>query len=67
MTLAADCGWALLRSAGVAAAAVLVAALVRARVASAPRRLERVLWAVHVAPLLTPVVLVGYGWSRLSL
>ena len=67
MTLAGDCGWGLLRGFGIAFAAVAVAGGVRALISSAPRRTGRVIWALHLVPLLTPVLLAGYAWSRFSL
>ncbi|MBL7223602.1 MAG: hypothetical protein ISS72_07105, partial [Candidatus Brocadiae bacterium] len=67
MTLAGDCGWALLRGVGIAFAAVLAGSGARALIASSLRRAARVAWAVHLAPLLTPVLLVGYAYSRFSL
>ncbi len=67
MMLADDCGWALLRAAGIALAAVVVAGLTRDHLASASRRRGRLLWALHLVPFLTPAALVGYAWSRFSL
>lgn len=67
MTLAGDCGWAAVRGVGIALAAVVAAGGARALIGSAPRRLGRVLWAIHLVPWLTPVLLVGYAYSRLSL
>ena len=67
MTLAQDCAWGLLRSGGVAVAAVAAARGVRSLVASASRRVGRVVWLLHLVPYLTPVLLVGYSYSSFSL
>ena len=63
MTLAADCGWAAVRCAGVAAAAVVAGWGVRALLDGSSRRVARAVWLAHLVPYLTPVVLVGYGYS----
>jgi len=67
MTLAGDYASALVRGFGIAAAAVLMAGAVRSAITSCPRRGARFLWLVHLVPFLTPVLLVGYAWSRFSL
>ncbi|HUT37275.1 MAG TPA: hypothetical protein VNE39_27585 [Planctomycetota bacterium] len=64
MTLGQDYACALARAFGIAAGAVLMGVAVRAAIASCPRRLARLLWLVHIVPFLTPVLLVGYAWSR---
>ncbi|NQT52585.1 hypothetical protein HQ576_11065 [bacterium] len=66
MTLLTDCAWALLRSAAIAAAALPMACAVRDLLA-ASRRARRLLWLAHLVPFLTPVLLVGYAYSRFSL
>jgi len=67
MTLAQDCAWALLRSAGIAAVAVSAAAGIRRLIACSSRRAGRLVWLLHFVPYLTPALLVGYAYSRFSL
>lgn len=67
MTVYEACALSVVRMLVIAAlAAVLAPPLVR--LVQAPPRLwaRRLLWALLMLPLLTPPILVGYGWSNLS-
>lgn len=67
MTLMSPCAWALLRSGAIAAAAVVAGQGVRSLIGASSRRVGRLIWVLHLIPFLTPVLLVGYAYSRFSL
>ena len=67
MTWGGDYAPALARACGIAAAAVVAGSVVRGVLASSDRQTRRALWAMLLVPYLTPVLLVGYAYSRYSL
>ncbi len=67
MTLSGECGWGLLRAAGIASFALLIAVLVRPILESPGRTKRRLAWSLLLLPYLTPVLLVGYAYSNFSL
>jgi len=67
VSLVAESAWGLARGLAVASAATLVGQGVCAVAAASSRRTGRLLWCLHLVPCLTPMLLVGYAWSRFSL
>jgi ABC-type Fe3+ transport system permease subunit len=67
MTVTAQLGWTLARSAGIALAALAMAFPIRAFLAAGSDSRRRTGWTLLFLPYLTPVLLVGYAYSNFSL
>ena len=63
MSLAAACGWSLIRSLIVALAAWPICKLFVAWLSSMQRRQRRIAWMALVVPFLCPELWAGYAWS----
>ena len=63
MTLAAACGWSLVRSLAVALAAWPVCGLQVAWLSGMQRRQRRLAWMALLIPFLCPELWAGYAWS----
>ncbi|HUG92927.1 MAG TPA: hypothetical protein VML55_18945 [Planctomycetaceae bacterium] len=67
MSLAAACGWTLLRALVVAVLSVPVCWRLRQALSTLGRRPRLVLWAVLLVPFFTPALLTGYAYSNFAL
>src|SRR5436190_7786181 len=63
MTLAAACGWSLVRSLLVAWAAWPICKLQVAWLSGSERRQRRLVWMALLIPFLCPELWAGYAWS----
>jgi len=67
VNLAAACGWTLARGLLVALLGVPMCWIIQRELATRSGRARSLLWALLLAPLLTPPLLTGYGYSAFSL
>ena len=67
MSLASECGWALIRAFAIAVAALVAGHSVRDLIASASRRGRAVAWFLLLTPYLTPAPVVGYAYGSFAL
>ena len=67
MSLAAACGWTLLRSTIVAAICVPVCWALRRQLASLGGHARLGLWVLLLVPFFVPALLAGYAWSNFAL
>lgn len=67
MSLAAACGWSLLRSLSIALLLLPLAVGLTRLLRHSPRRQRRWIWICLLAPFFAPDLLAGYAWSNFAL
>lgn len=67
MSVTVSLQWTLFRSGLVAVLAVPIAGLLAVFLSGLTGRMRALAWGLLFVPFLTPVILVGYGWSSFSL